>query len=143
MNESLQNVSESNPKETREIEKQSRYAKAIERYNELKAVVNEAGEYIFREKPAVGKEQQTIAKLQVEIDGCLGEVEVCSEKGDPDGEKVMQMIAQFKEAEKELLSIYFDARNSSPELARILEEDFSFFGEVKKGDGHDTRVEFE
>ena len=108
------------------------YAKALERYKELRSSVEEADEYIFREKPAVGKEETTIARLELEIDGCLSEAEACAQRGDYNGERTMRMIADFKNAEKELLEIYFDARNESPEFAEILEEDFKFMGEVNK-----------
>ncbi len=139
MNESFQNVQEPNSVET---EKQLRYSDALKRFDELKAAVEEAGELTFREKPAVGEEEKTIAQLEIESEGCLGEAEACAQKGDPNGERVMQMLAQFKKAEKELLSIYFDARNESPELGEILEKDFKFLGELKDGK-EDVEVEFE
>ncbi len=111
---------------------ESSYVEALERYKELRDSVEEAGEYVFREKPAVGKEETTMARLELEIDGCLSEAEACAQRGDYNGEKVMRMIADFKKAEADILGIYFDARNESPEFAEILEEDFKFIGEVNK-----------
>ncbi len=119
---------------------ESQYSKALERYKELKGSVKEADEYIFRERPATGKEETTMAQLELEIDGCLSEAEACAQRGDYNGEKTMRMIANFKEAEKELLGIYFDARNESPEFAEILEEDLKFMGEVNKDV---SKIEFE
>ena len=141
MNEGAPKISDKNASESFA---ESPYSKALERYRDLKNSVEEADEYIFRERPAVGKEENTIARLELEIDGCLSEAEACAQRGDYNGEKTMRMIADFKEAEKELLGIYFDARNISPEFGRILEEDLGFIGEEYVGENvQETEVEFE
>lgn len=126
MNEGAPKINEGNEKDVSE----SLYSKTLKRYLELKDAVKEADEYVFREKPAMGKEETTIAQIELEIDGCLSEAEACAQKGDRNGERVMRMIAEFKKAEKNLLEIYFDARDDSPEFAEILEEDFHFLNNV-------------
>lgn len=123
--------------------KESRYKAAVARYEELKKSVTEAGQYVYMERPANGKEEQAIAKLELERDGCLGEAEKCYQKGDPHGEGILRMLADFKQEQIKMLGLYFDAKNKSPEFAELLKRELALFGEEEGGETEMTDENYE
>lgn len=107
------------------------YHEAVTRYNDLMNVVPEAEKILFRgEKPPRDEQERIIAEIDLKIDALRGEVEAFAQKENPYAERAMQMLAQFKEAEKTILCLYFDALNVSPEFAAVLRKEHPWLGEA-------------
>jgi hypothetical protein len=120
---------------SRESRKQLSYREAVQRYYELKDAVPEAEKLMFRERPATSNEEKAIAKLELQIEGHESQAEAYAQQGDAYAERVMRMLAQFKEAEKTILEIYCDALGTgSEEFAEILREEHPWLGEAIEGE---------
>lgn len=120
----------SNIETTYESRKADGYHAAVTRYNELVNAVPEAEKLVFKERsPRDGKEK-VIAKLDLQIGGCLGQAEAFAQQGNPYAERAMRMLGQFKEAEKTIVSLYFDAVETSPEFAEVLRNEHPWLGDT-------------
>jgi hypothetical protein len=127
-----------NTEASMESKKTLSYSEAVKRYEALKDSVQEA-EKIEGIKDT--EEGRVIAKLDLQIDACNGQAEAYAQQGDPYAERAMRMLAQFREAEKTIVSLYFDAKNDSPEFAEILESEHPWLRSVKGGDVEDYGVD--
>ncbi len=119
------------------------YGEAVSRYESLKNVVPEAEKIIGGIEKS--DEERVIEKLDLQIDACKGQAEAYAQQGDPHAERAMRMLAQFKEAEKTIICLYFDAQNDSPEFVRILESEHPWLKGVKNNsnESEDYEVDVE
>lgn len=123
--------------------KKEGYHEATTRYRELESVIPEAEKILFRgEAPPKDERERTITKLDLQIEACKGQAEAFAQQGNPYAERGMRMLAQFKEAEKTILCLYFDAEDASPEFAEILREEHPWI-ESKKGKAGEDLPEVE
>jgi flagellar motor switch protein FliG len=109
--------------EASETRAEREYAEAVSRYRELHAVVGETENLIHNERPAETYEEELIARLNLEREGLLGQAEAYAQKGEASAERSMRMLEQLKSAEQQILSLYFDARADSQELADLIEKE--------------------
>lgn len=119
------------------------YSEAVKRYEALKKAVPEAEKII--EGVEKSDEEHVVEKLDLQIDACKGQAEAYAQQDDPHAERAMRMLAQFKEAEKTIICLYFDAQNDSPEFAEILESEHPWLKNVKDngGESEDYGVDVE
>lgn len=105
------------------------YEEAAKIYHKLEDAVPDAEKLIFRERPASSHEERAIAKLELQIGAHYAQAEKFSQSGDPNGERAMRMLAQFKEAEKTILELYCDAlAGGSDEFADIFRKEHPWLG---------------
>lgn len=120
----------SNIEATYESRKTEGYHTAVTRYNELVNAVPEAEKLVFNERPPRDEKEKLVAKLDLQIDACLGQAEAFAQQGNPYAERAMRMLGQFKEAEKTIISLYFDALETSPEFAEVLRSEHPWLGDT-------------
>ena len=150
MNEKLQNFENNEPVDgevvdnletNAESKKLLSYKEAVDRYKDLKESVPEAEKLIFNERPARSDKERVVAKLDLQIQACEGQAEAFEQSGDAIAERGMRMLGQFKEAEKTIMCLYFDAMQESPEFAEILRSEHPWLGNVLEDDDYSMDVE--
>jgi hypothetical protein len=102
--------------------RKSAYASAVEVFREHDSVEPEMEQLLFQEKLAENGPEVAIASLEFKIAAAEEQKEIFAGKGDPFSEEAWSYRANFLKGMKDIVSIYCDVKENSPEFAKYIAE---------------------
>ena len=106
------------------------YAEAIEIFKAHDEAEIEAEQLLFRERIAKNGPEAAVAGMELKIDAAQEQKDKYAEKGDPFNEEAWAVRVQYLTAMKDMLCLYCDMSEKSPELAGYMEEDMPWLQET-------------